>query len=777
MKVWYDKPAQVWEEALPLGNGRMGAMVFGGTAFERIQVNEESVWYGGPTDRINPDAAEHLGEIRELIFSGEIEKARKLLDLTIAACPDSMHPYQTLGDIKIAFAGAEEVQAYERSLELDSAVSRVNYKSGEVSFERTMFLSYPDDCMVMRMAADRKRSISFVADLSRYRVFTGVDQLAENGISLYGDLGQNGSVYVSGIRAWAKGGSVKVVGRKLCVKDADEVLLLFCADCSWHYPEMRRSLPGASESVKNKLQQIICDRMEAAAQFSFEELMERHCQDYQSLFGRVHLALEGSAAQDGLPTDQRLALVAEGKADTGLDQMLFDFGRYLLISSSREGGLPANLQGIWNQELTPPWESKYTININAEMNYWPAECCNLSECHMPLFDLLERMLPSGRENARRMYGCRGFMAHHNTDIHGDCAPQDTWFSSTYWVLGAAWMCTHVWTHFAYTRDYDFLEKYYPILCEASLFFLDFLVEKDGCLVTCPSISPENVYRLENGQTGAVTYGATMDNQILRDLFTQCLEAGAVLEKERPQGAAERGQRLAEIGIEDEAVFRQQVEATKKRLMPTRISDRGTILEWVEDYEEVEPGHRHISHLYGLYPSEQITMDENPELAAAARKTLEGRLSHGGGHTGWSRAWIMNHYTKLWDGEAAYDNLQKMLALSTYPNLFDKHPPFQIDGNFGAVSAIAQMLVQSYTGRIVLLPALPKAWGSGSVSGLRVQGNAEISLSWENSELTACRLTAHDDFACKVLYRSECREICLKKGESRDVAFNGWSNFS
>ncbi len=400
--------------------------------------------------------------------------------------------------------------------------------------------------------------------------------------------------------------------------------------------------------------------------------------------------------------------------------------------------------------MLPPWDCKYTININIQMNYWPAEVCNLSECHRPLLELIRKMVENGRDTARRMYGCRGFMAHHNTDIWGDCVTQDHWLPGSFWVMGAAWLCTHQWTHYMYTQDKEFLAESFPIMREAALFFLDFCIEDGGYLKTCPSVSPENTFILPNGEKGSNTAGVTMDNQILRDLFGQCIQAAEIL------------------GVSDE--LNEQIKAASEKLMPTRIGRKGNILEWQEDYEEAEPGHRHISHLYGLHPSEQITMDGTPELAKAARVTLERRLSHGGGHTGWSRAWIINHYAKLWDGEAAYHNLEQILAKSTLPNLFDNHPPFQIDGNFGATAAIAEMLVQSTSQRIVLLPALPAVWKSGFVKGLCVKGGAEVDICWQDGVLTRAVIRAKHGICTKVRYRDETMELILKAGEERIVQF-------
>ncbi|MCD8068412.1 MAG: hypothetical protein LUE87_05925, partial [Lachnospiraceae bacterium] len=476
--------------------------------------------------------------------------------------------------------------------------------------------------------------------------------------------------------------------------------------------------------------------------------------------------------------------------DLGLDRLLMDYGRYLMISCSRPGGLPATLQGLWNASMTPPWDSKYTVNINTEMNYWMAESCALPECHLPLFDLILRMRDNGRVTAREMYGCRGFVCHHNTDIYGDTAPQDIWHAGSYWVMGAAWLCTHLWTHYQYTLDRAFLEKAFPVMAEAALFFVDFLTEEGGYLATNPSVSPENTYILPDGSKGCACGGASMDNQILRELFGDVLLAWDVLEGQEwvldSQGQMQGDQSQALEGrtpgssasveyqcsekyriegVEDISRLMEEISRCKSRLRPDQISPRyGTLQEWAEDYEEAEPGHRHISHLFALYPGTQITVDQTPELAAAARKTLEKRLANGGGHTGWSRAWIISFWAALWDGEKAYENIQKLLEISTYPNLFDRHPPFQIDGNFGVCAGICNMLAQCRDGSVVLLPALPKAWESGSVRGLRLIGNASLDMRWEKSVLKEAVIRAGSDYQTEIIYQGRKISVQVKKGE-------------
>jgi len=736
-RLWYTQPAADWEEALPIGNGRMGAMIFSDPRMEHIQLNEDSVWYGRHIDRNNPDALANLPRIRALIKEERIPEAEQLMVYALSGTPQSMRPYQSLGDLYLRFYGDEgEVSAYERSLSLDEAIHRTKYTIGDTKYMRETFLSAVDDVMVMRLTCSEGGKISFSSLLTRERFYDRAFAVSQDTIMAEGNLGQGGLAFAMMLQAVAEGGTTCVIGEHLIVENADVVTLLYSAGTTFRY-----------DRLQPQLEQIL----KKAASRNYEELKQRHREDYRGLYGRVHFHLEEEDSRDNISTDQRLKNVKDGNADPGLSKLYFDFGRYLLISCSRPGTLPANLQGIWNKEMLPSWDSKYTININTEMNYWPAEVCNLSECHEPLFDLIKRMVQNGRETARIMYGCRGFVAHHNTDLWGDTAVQDHWIPGSYWVMGAAWLCTHLWMHYEYTLDNRFLEEAFPIMREAAVFFLDFLIEDNGYLKTSPSVSPENYYILPNGVVGAITAGATMDNQILTDLFDQCLKAAKLL------------------GVEDE--LNEQIEKARKKLMPTRIGSKGTIMEWCEDYEEQEPGHRHISHLYGLHPSNQITMDKTPELAKAAKLTLEGRLSHGGGHTGWSRAWIINLYARLWEGETAYQNLVQLFEKSTLPNLFDNHPPFQIDGNFGAVAAIAEMLVQSDMERIWLLPALPGAWSTGSIQGLCVRGGAEIDLYWKDGQLISCCLHAKKELHTMLCYQNHRVELHLVAGETKsDFSF-------
>ena len=747
MTLWYQQPAKNWNEALPIGNGRLGGMIFGGVQQERIQLNEDSIWSGGPSDRNNPDALSYLPLIRQHIKEGRIAEAESLARSALTGMPDTQRHYELLGDLLLHSSHTESYETYHRALDLENAIVSVHYQIDGIHFHREYFSSAPDQVFVIKLSADRAGQLNTIVKLRRQGEYDGqmvykspfletLGQLDDNGVVLSGRNGGESAIQFYGlVKVKVQGGTLRRIGADLYIQQADEAIIILGAATSFYH----------NDPLKVTRQQV-----DAALQTEYAELKARHIEDYQCLYSRVSLRLDGDDLHD-IPTDQRLQRVADGAFDPGLISQYFQFGRYLLISSSRPGTLPANLQGLWNTEWLPPWDSKYTININTEMNYFHAETCNLAECHLPLFDMLERLREPGRVTARRMYDCRGFTAHHNTDIWADTAPQDEYIPATYWPMGAAWLCTHIWEHYLFSGDRDFLAVMFPVMKEAAEFFIDFLIEDDkGRLVTCPSVSPENTYILPNGERGCVCMGPSMDSQILYALFSQCLEAARLLG--------------------DDTDFNQQIQEGRDRLPKPEIGRHGQLMEWAEDYEEAEPGHRHISHLWALHPGSQISPDATPDLAQAARVTLERRLAHGGGHTGWSRAWIINFWARLHDGEKAGENLQALLAKSTLPNLFDTHPPFQIDGNFGGTAAIAEMLVQSRRHEVRLLPALPSGWKNGAVRGLRVRGAMEIDIEWKQGVLSKSTFRAAQPWKGQILYRDSALEFQLEKGHSVTVKY-------
>lgn len=744
----YDRAADRWGDALPLGNGRLGAMAYGHTNIERLQLNEDSLWYGDFIDRNNPKLKEALPEIRRLVFSKQIPQAEDLIQRYMIGAPSSMRHYEMMGELDIAVNelspfnmgwvpnsyGAEE---YKNELDLMRGVQTVRWAKDGVHYTREVFISHPDHVLCVRVRSDKPGAITLNAQFDRCVIH---DSFREDdrrpGKFVRG--GDWGGMFLDENHTRD---AATLVGRGNAGGTGFAMAVCMQSDGSIDDPYTQLYTSGATcvclylgAATKNREQDPVAAALsaaKAAEQKGFDELLRAHIADFEPLMRRCELYL---GADDQRPTDLHIEEAREKGSDPYLAALYFMFGRYLMVAGGRADSTALNLQGIWCKDFVPAWDSKFTTNINVQMNYWPAEVCNLSELHESLFDLIRRVCERGKETARVMYGMRGSVCHHNTDYYGDCAPQDTYMASTSWPTGGAWMALHLWDHYQFTLDLDFLREWRPIMREFALFFLDFLTpDENGHLVTCPSVSPENRYILPDGYDSPICAGPAMDNQILRELFGACIESDRLL------------------GINDPLT--PEFAAAMEKLPTDQIGSKGQLLEWQEEYPEMMPGMGHISHLFGVYPGVQINWRDTPELLKAAGKSLDLRIENGAGRGGWPLAWYICQYARQLDAEKTGASIEKMVVSSKTRNFFNGLRIFQIDGNLGATAGIAEALLQSHTGIVHLLPALPKAWRTGEVTGLVARGRLCVDMKWNDGKLSTAKFTAGADETIEV--RTDC----------------------
>ena len=745
----YDKPAEVWHDALPLGNGKLGAMVYGHTNLERIQLNDDSLWYGTYHQRNNPSLKEKLPEIRRLMFEGDIYHAEELIMQHMVGTPASMRHYSMLGEIDIAVnrhlpftmgwrPDSEGAEDYFCDLDLMTGILEMGYKNNGVNYKREMFVSHPSQVMCIKLSCDKDEAMNLDILMNRISISDAVVM----------DERRPGQKVSGGGWPAPNLDSVRAVDDKTMLMRGHDSEVEFAAAarivCNGTLGDVSSQLiaRGCSEAVlyiasstsncsDNPVAEVM-DRIEAAQIKGYDAIRKEHTDDFYALMSRCMLDL-GPAPN--ITTEKRIEAARAGEKDPSLAALYYQFGRYLIASGSRQGSSPLNLQGIWCAEFMPMWDSKYTININLQMNYWPAESGNLSQTHMPVMDLLEKMQEKGRETAEVMYGMRGAVCHHNTDYYGDCAPQDTYMASTPWTTGGAWMALHIWEHYLYTKDLQFLEKMYPVMRDFALFFIDFLVEKDGYLVTCPAVSPENRYLLEDGYDTPLCIGPAMDNQMLREFFGACIKT----------------QKLLDTDAEMSETLSYMIE----KLPNDKIGSKGQLLEWDKEYSELTPGMGHVSHLFACYPGNSINWKDAPDLLKAVGRSLEIRVENGAGRGGWPLAWYINLYARLLDGTLAQEAIYKMLSKSATRSFLNSGLVFQIDGNLGATSGIAECLLQSHVA-LHFLPALPPTWKSGSVKGMRARGGYEVDIKWENGKLSEAMLKA--DFSGTVEVAGDILEV-------------------